>query len=450
MRPTPPRAHLAWLFALPVLVGCEPEQAPPDGAAERDEPLAPLVEVLQARAGTLPLEERVGGVVRARNQLLVRAEIEGVVEEVLVSTGDAVEAGQPLLRLDDELLRDQLRQAEASVRFEEAAERGARARVSELEAQLRRTRALIERSLVSRLELDVLEAQLLGAQAAADQARARIEEASAVAGERGAALARTVVRAPIAGRIGLRRAEPGMRVDPSTPLFELGDLAAVVVDLPLTDAMLLRVEEGQPALITGAGLGGAPIQATLTRISPFLTPGSFSTTGEVDVDNAQGRLRPGMFVTVDLLCGESEEATLVPTSALWEDPASGAQGVFVLAPPPDLADVAALASRSCPVALRPVELRARGRASAGVRGVEPGEWVVTIGQHLLGRASRLARARPTTWERVLDLQSRQREELLRDFLARQQRFARERGATPPTTEEFLRGAVEAPPGDGGG
>lgn len=456
LAPTPGRARRRRAASLGLLlaVGCDaqatPAPAPPPGA---EGGRAPAVEAVQAREGTLPLEERVGGVVRARNQLVVRAELEGVVAEVLAETGQAVTRGQPLVRLRDDLLGDRLRQAEASVRLEEAAERGARARVAELEAQLQRTRALVERRLVTPLELDVLQAQRDGAQAEAEQATARVEQARAVAGERRTSLERLVVRAPIEGRVGLRRVEVGSRVDPSTPLFELGDLSSVVVAVPLADFALTRVRVGQPATISAPALGDPPLAATLTRLSPFLAQGSFSATGELDLENAHGRLRPGMFVTVDLVCGESERATLVPLAALWEDPSSGAQGVFVVELPPDTPVEAPLSSAAVPVALRPVEVRARGRASVGVRGVDPGAWVVTIGQHLLGREARRARVRPAAWERVMDLQARQREDLLRDFLERQQRHAREHGAAPPSTREFFEpappGGPPAPAGPGG-
>jgi hypothetical protein len=171
--------------------------------------------------------------------------------------------------------------------------------------------------------------------------------------------------------------------------------------------------------------------------------------GEIDLHNPDARLRPGMFVTVDVLYGESRRSTLVPASALWQDPDSGEAVVFVVAGMPAggaAAPAAGLDGPPHPVERRPVEILAAGRGLAGVAGVAPGEWVVTLGQHLVagrGEASeerpQEARVRPTTWERVLELQSLQREDLLAGFLARQQDWARTRGAEPPSNEEFLAG-----------
>jgi hypothetical protein len=98
-----------------------------------------------------------------------------------------------------------------------------------------------------------------------------------------------------------------------------------------------------------------------------------------------------------------------------------------------------------PVAVRRVELLGQGAGLAGVKGVRPGEWVVTVGQHLLGRdADATARVRRASWERVIELQALQREDILRGFLEKQQRMAKTLGAKPPTTEEVRRAARESP------
>lgn len=439
------------------------------GPVQDAEAPAPPVEALQARSGTLPLEERLNGVVRADNQVVVRPEVAGRVVEVLVRSGDAVERGQPLVRLDPQGLREQLRQAEADVRLAGAEADEARARVAELEAEVVRTRKLAAEDLVSDLDLETLEARLDAAEAAAARAAARVEQARAAVSEEEYDVDRAVVRAPASGRVGRRGIEVGTMVAPDTPLFVLGDLDDLVVEIPLTEAMLEYVEAGQPVEITPRQ-GSRTLEATLSRISPFLEAGSFTTTGEIDLDfsgREDGvRLRPGMFVTVDVLYGESERATLVPASALWEDPRTGVQGIYVFTeapagagteavedpdgegrPEPVVADEGVPADpseASFAVELRPVQVVAEGRSVLGVEGVRPGEWVVVVGQYLLaGADAPRARVRTTTWDRILGLQELQREDLLTGFLEKQQRLARERGAEPPSNEEFLRAAPAA-------
>jgi hypothetical protein len=80
-----------------------------------------------------------------------------------------------------------------------------------------------------------------------------------------------------------------------------------------------------------------------------------------------------------------------------------------------------------------------------VDGVAPGSWVVTLGQHLVAAAATpQARARAVAWERVLELQSRQQEDLLAGFLEKQQRLARTLGAAPPRTDHLQSPPKPAP------
>ena len=79
----------------------------------------------------------------------------------------------------------------------------------------------------------------------------------------------------------------------------------MIVDLPITEKMLGQVQGGHAGRDRRAGPGREP-SAKVSRISPFLAAGSFTTTAEVEVDNPQGRLLPGMFVTADIATGESE------------------------------------------------------------------------------------------------------------------------------------------------
>lgn len=429
-------------------LGCygEPAGQGGPGGGERGGPAEPPpVEALQAKTGTLPLEERVSGVVKAANQVAIRPEISATVVEVMVRSGEAVEAGRTLVRLDDQGLQEQLRRAEAELRLAEAEAAEARARVAEIEAQVTRTRALAAQALVSELQLETQEAQLAAIEAAAAGAGARVEQARATVGERQNALGKTLVRAPVAGRVGQRNAEVGMLAEPGDVLFLIGDLGELIVEVPLTEAMLGHLQAGMPVRVSAPSLD-EPAHAELSRISPFLEAASFSTVGEIDLDNPGGKLRPGMFVTVDVLYGETERATLVPAAAVWEDPDTGVVGVWVVeasgAAPPETG-----LSEPLPVALRPVEVVAKGSGAAGVEGVAEGEWVVIVGQHLLGRDDApTARVRAARWERVAALQDLQREDLLRGFLAEQERIAADRGAVPPTSEELLSGEREGAEG----
>jgi multidrug efflux pump subunit AcrA (membrane-fusion protein) len=192
--------------------------------------------------------------------------------------------------------------------------------------------------------------------------------------------------------------------------------------------------------ITSPALPDQAISATISRISPFLEATSFSTLGEIDLENSDDRLRPGMFVDTEILYSSGVESTLMPASALWTDPRTGLRGAFVVVwspPAGESATDSALSTTVHDASFRPLEAIAEGDGTVGVRGIDPGEWVVIVGQHLLSTAGTPVRVRATSWERVLDLQSRQREDLLRAFLDKQQRTARTQGAEPPSSAVYF-------------
>jgi hypothetical protein len=126
-----------------------------------------------------------------------------------------------------------------------------------------------------------------------------------------------------------------------------------------------------------------------------------------------------MFVPVDVHFGESEQATLIPTSALYTDPNTGEEGVYV-APnagseiPLRIDDVNL--SQPTGVEFIPITVLARGRMEVGVTGIESGDWIISLGQDLLSEGREQARLKAVSWEHVTQLQSMQREDLLEQVM----------------------------------
>jgi RND family efflux transporter MFP subunit len=413
----------------------------------------PAVEAVEARYGALPLRERLTGTVRAAGQVSIYPQASGPIVEVMARNGDAVRAGDPLVRIRAEVSRNQLQQSEAGVASAEAARERAAATVADLERRFERSKSLAEEDFISQEEFESLRTSLAGAQAELAQAEAQVERARGVLGESAESVRQTVVRAPIDGTVGRRNAEVGMFVTGSTPLFTIGRLDQMEVDVPITQEMLSRIRVGQTAEIRSESLGDSLISSEVSRISPFIEPGSFSAELQIDVGNPDGTLLPGMFVTVDVLYGESVQATLVPKSAIWEDPATGAIGV-VTAPsiglevplimPEEGSGEAPPMTPPTPAQFQRVDVLAEGRHVVGVEGIEPGDWVVVVGQHLVtGRNTQegppQARVRPIRWERLLELQGLQREDLLRQFMEKQQRVARAKLDSAEATQDSAAG-----------
>ena len=406
--------------------GDEPSEDPREGTP------IPAVEVVQARQGTLPLFERLTGTIRASGEVAILPQATGLIVEVLAQNGDGVRKGDPLVRIQTVGSQAQLSQARSTLTVAQAQAREAQANLEQLEAQYERTAALGEQGLVPVDTVVTQRNQVEAARAAAARTRAQVEVAQAALAERSDVQEQTIVRAPISGRVGQRNAEVGMRVDEQSPLFIIGQLDRVRVEVPVTQEVLTEIREGQRVEILASGRR-EPIEATVSRISPFLDAGSYSAEVEIDVSNEDGQLLPGMFVAVDVFYGETEQATLVPLSALYDDPNTGERGLFVTSEAPAAVPVgqagqqAGVQPNPMPIPFRPVEMVAEGPQTAGVRGIEAGAWVVVVGQHLLsGQAGNTApqgRVRVVEWERILELQLLQRQDLLRAFMDKQQRLA---------------------------
>ena len=418
-----------------ILGACGGAQAP--AAMEQsaaDAAAAIAVEVVEARQGALPLSERLTGTVRASGEVAIYSETSGPVIEVFAQNGDSVREGDPLVRIRSSGTRAQLEQARSAQEAARAELGQAEARLEELERQLARFDILIERGLLSRSELDTQRGQVDTARSQVARARAQLAVAHATVAERSEAQEQTMIRAPISGRIGQRNVEVGMLVNAQMPLFIIGRLENMRVEVPASQEILTRVRQGMPVEIRVGGNADTAIEAKVSRISPFLEEGSFSAEVEIDVPNHAGQLVPGMFVTVDIFYGQSEHATLVPTSALYEHPLTGELGVFVTSMDP--AEVNAtesdgpnggLSQDAIDIPFRPVEVIAEGAQTVGVANVRPEEWVVVVGQHLLaaqaGSAVPQSRIRVVAWDRILHLQGLQRQDLLRQFMEKQQRLA---------------------------
>ena len=386
----------------------------------------PAVEAIQARYGALPLIERLTGEVRAKNQIAIYPEISAPITKVNVKNGSMVKKGQILVQLRDKELQERLKQAQANYRITIAQARQAEAELNEAQLELKRTRELHDQGLASPAELEAAQTQSISAEASLELAEARVEQAQATLDEREEMLKQTTIRAPISGTVGNRNAEVGMLVNSSTRLFTLGQMDSVRVEVVLTDRMLNYIESGQRVQIYTENAEMDLETARLSRISPFLHPVTHSTVAEIDMANPSGSLKPGMFTAVDVFYGESEQATLVLLSALYEHPSSGVTGVYVNKDPMDpdfVEEVQSSQSLSLtnPVAFDfvPVEVIARGRMEAAISGVDQGSWIITLGQDLLSGKAGEARVRPVKWGWVEHLQNLQRQDLMQSIINKQ-------------------------------
>ncbi len=381
--------------------------------------LVPAVEAVQAGFGSLPLSERLTGVVKSENQVEIYPKISAEIVEIFVRNGDVVVKGQSLVRMRDNEFSDRLKQAKAGYRIAAAQARQAEAALFEAKNELKRNETLAEKDLVSISRLEAVQAIYVHAEAGLELAKARLEQAQANVEELEEAMSETLVRSSVSGTVGNMDAELGMLTRTTQKLFTIGRLDKVKIEVVLTDKMLGYIFKGHRAEIITEN---DTVQAELVRVSPFLNPKTHSTVGEIEAENIRGYMNPGMFVTVDVFYGESEKATLIPLSALYENPVTGTTGVYVcrealnVEPKGLSVNGNIVLSDPVPFDFVPAEIVAKGRLEAGVKGIEPGSWIVTLGQNLIGGDSGTARVNAVNRDWVEHLQKLQTHNLLESVM----------------------------------
>jgi len=280
-----------WLmFALllhgPLLFGA-PDSAPP------------AVVVAQAEVKSFPLSAEALGNAMANESVDIRPKITATLTEILFEEGQAVEAGDVLVKLDD---------------LEQVADlAAAQAALVDSEASYRRSSELFKTNVVAKSQLLQDEAKKI-----ADQAMVSVAQKH---------LADTIVRAPFAGRLGLRRVSLGSLVGPDTVITTLDDMHIIKVDFDLPEIYLSRLEPGLKVLAHSAAYPDSEFSGAVSSVDTRVDPISRSVKVRSVMQNTDGHLRPGMFLTVNLL-NDSIEALVIPERALI--PERSVQYVYVV------------------------------------------------------------------------------------------------------------------------
>ena len=276
------------------------------------------------------------GTVQSRESVSLTAPVTARVTAVHFTDGQAVSKGMLLVELD---------KAQSSAQEQEI-----RVRLAQAQAEWKRVKRLASADMATASERDAQ--------------RALMQTARAELATLGATLADRNIVAPFDGVLGLRRVSPGALVSPTTVVATLDAIDTVNLDFPVPAVHLASVAPGQ-RITAIAAAWKTPFIGEVVAIDSRVDPVTRSVLIRAKIDNEDGRLRPGLLMTVRLQTGKTEAPSL-PEGALT--PQGTAHRVYVV--------------EDGKAALLPVEI---GRRVPGfveiVKGIPPGAQVIVEGVH---------------------------------------------------------------------
>lgn len=223
----------------------------------------------------------------------------GVVEKIRFESGDRVKAGAAIVELDASVERAQL--ASATARRELAA------------TTLARTKKLVETGTLAGAQLDADQAAFDAAQADVAALKAQIEKKT--------------VRAPFAGKLGIRAVNVGQYLPSGTAVTVLETTDAQFVDFTLPQQEVGRVGVGAAVRLTITGIPGT-LDGSIAAIDPTADPVSRAVDVRATVEDPSRKLRPGMFANVSVVLPGKREVISIPQTAIVHAPYG--DSVFVI------------------------------------------------------------------------------------------------------------------------
>ncbi|MGE4053748.1 MAG: efflux RND transporter periplasmic adaptor subunit [Vicinamibacterales bacterium] len=253
--------------------------------------------------------------------------ISGRLETVAVRMGDQVRRGQRLAKIEDRELLEQVKQAEASFAVSAATIRQREADLRFAQTNLDRSQNLFERQLIPKQTMDDAEARYQAAAAQLDLARAQYQQTQARLDELKINLDNTVIVSPVDGFVGSRTLDPGAWVTPNSEFLSMVDIRVVRIVSNVVERDLRRIASGQPATVEVDAYPGETFNGRVAHIAPVLDPTTRTAQVEIEIDNPEYRLKPGMYARVSFTVDVRPNVLVIPTSALVE--AVGSRGVFL-------------------------------------------------------------------------------------------------------------------------
>ncbi len=320
------------LVVVAVLVYAVGSQLVGPSAPSRGKGRPAPVSIAKIETRAITLSRTYSGTLEAPDSIVLASKVEGRVEEVAVDLADVVTPGAVLVRIDDDAQRQLLSQATAELAVAKANHAEAKRAVTIASRDLERVEKLRARGVSSESQLDAVRANHISKTAQVEVTAAQIERAAAALQSARIRLNDTRLSATWEGDskrvVAERFVDEGALVTPNQPLLSIVQLDPIEAVVFVSEKDYGRLSPDQRATLTADAFDGERFEARVARIAPVFRPQSRQARVELVVDNADGRLKPGMFIRATITLAREEATTVVPNEALTTR--DGEAGVFLV------------------------------------------------------------------------------------------------------------------------
>src|SRR5713226_7888307 len=285
------------------------------------------------------------GTMEAVQGVTVSADLPGAVARIAFDSGKSVHAGDVLVELDTRQERAQLASLEAQRDL--------------AKVNFGRMQQLVDEGVISRMEYDQASSQQKATEANVAEIRATIE--------------RKTIRAPFSGILGIRQVNLGQYLSAGQAIVSLQALNPIYVNFGVPQQTAAQVRVGHTLRVSSNDVGGIKFSGRVTALDSVVNEGTRNVQVQATLANPGGKLRPGMFVQVEITTGTERPVIALPASAINYAPYG--DSVYVVS---DLKDPKGNTYRG--VRQQSVKLEgSRGDQVAVVSGINPGDEVVSSG-----------------------------------------------------------------------
>ena len=246
-----------------------------------------------------PTLEAIGSIMPTRG-VVVSAEVPGIVREIYFDSGQPVDEGELLVELDVDVDRAELDALQADRRLAE----------------------------ITRNRLSQIVSDNLGSRSDLDEAQAKLDRTEAEIAAKQAMIRKKSIRTPFAGELGIRIINPGQYLAPGDEIVQLVGLDPIYAEYSLPERYLSELHVGQKVTVKVQAYPDAVFEGSIHAISPSIQTASRSVRIRALIENADRRLRPGMFAEVDTLLEERDSVLTLPERAVTYNPYG--ESVFVV------------------------------------------------------------------------------------------------------------------------